>query len=65
MSEGKNCPLLACPDGDTLLKFECDEINCGWWDNQNKQCSMVTLAQGFTILSAILHDIYLSMPKER
>lgn len=36
------CPLMSCRDGS--LRVNC-EVNCGWYDNNNHKCIILTLAE--------------------
>jgi hypothetical protein len=31
--------------------FQCDEGNCGWWDQQRDRCCIVTIAASLEIIS--------------
>ena len=36
------CPLMSFRDG--FLRIDC-ETNCGWYDNNNHKCIILTLAE--------------------
>lgn len=36
------CPLMSCREG--FLRIDC-ETNCGWYDDKNHKCVLLTLAE--------------------
>jgi len=50
--------------GDLLVYQECLEEGCGWYDQDNGQCGVLTIARGMWILNQLVTGIVNKMPHE-
>jgi hypothetical protein len=44
MSDVKTCPIMTAGTGKGIF---CG-TNCGWWDDDQKQCAIVSITKAFT-----------------
>jgi len=63
------CPLLrlaevASGKYDLEDKSSCLQEECAWWDKDNSQCGVATLANGMWILDQLATGIVNKMPHE-
>lgn len=64
------CPLAATAciirQGDLdKVTDECLRVDCAWWDKDNSQCAVTTLANGMWILDQLVTGVANRMPPAR
>jgi len=45
------CPLKYYADAEGIRCVPCSEEECAWWDSEQKQCVIKTLAEMFGVVS--------------
>lgn len=51
----KICPIMSYRNYNTESK--CLECKCGYWNEQNQECCMLTLSKNFQNLNSALDDM--------
>ncbi len=63
------CPLMVAGYRDRTLDplrpaTDCLKGECAWWDKDNEQCAVLTIARGMFIFNKQMIDLVGKMPHE-